>query len=107
MPRALRLNPQLSYAHHVYGVALHSQGKLAEAIQAYRKAIAFQANLVDAHYLLGRAWQESGDIPLALGAFKKTLGLNPFTWTQWVILPGSILIWAEIEVKPPSGSIEP
>lgn len=75
--RALRLNPQLSYAHHVYGVALHSQGKLAEAIQAYRKAIAFQANLVDAHYLLGCAWQESGDIPLALGAFKKTLGLNP------------------------------
>lgn len=75
--RALRLNPRLGYAHHVYGVALHSQGKLAEAIQAYKKAIACQATLVDAHYLLGCAWQDSGNIPLALVAYKKTLELNP------------------------------
>lgn len=75
--RALRLNPRLGYAHHVYGVALHSQGKVAEAISAYKKAIAYQSNLVDAHYLLGCACQESGNIPLALDAFEKTLKLNP------------------------------
>lgn len=75
--RALKLNPRLGYAHHVYGVALHSQGKVAPAISAYKKAIACQPDLVDAHYLLGCAAQESGNISLALEAFEKTLELNP------------------------------
>ncbi len=59
------------------GIRLAQQGKLGEAIEAFRQAISIQSDYVDAHYNLGTALAEQQDIDRAISCFFSVIQLNP------------------------------
>jgi tetratricopeptide (TPR) repeat protein len=58
--RALTLFPNNASTHGIYGVYLHRQGKLDDAITQYRKAISLQKDYSEAYYNLGLALLDKG-----------------------------------------------
>lgn len=59
------------------GLAHHRAGRLAEAIRAYRGAVAAAPFHFDALYLLGLATAQSGDMAAAADLLKRACGINP------------------------------
>ena len=80
----MALDPNNAYAHNNLGYALYLQGKLPEAIDAYRTALALpdrRGTPASAHTLahnnLGLALQQQGDLPGAIAEYKKAIRLDP------------------------------
>ena len=63
--------------HFERGTALHRQGRLADAAESYRRAIALAPKAADAHLNLGAALQQLGDHAEAEAAFRRVLAIDP------------------------------
>jgi predicted O-linked N-acetylglucosamine transferase (SPINDLY family) len=71
---------------HVLGrqaVALHQQGKPAEAERLYRQVLAIDPRVFPALYLLGVLRLEQGDSAEAAGLIERALALNPGDPAAW------------------------
>ena len=62
---------------NILGVALKSQGKLEEAIEAYNKSISLNRNYADAFSNMGNALKAQGKLEQAIIAYNKAICLNP------------------------------
>ena len=71
------MNPHDARAHNNLGVACKGQGKLDEAVAAYRRALELQLDFADAHYNLGRALQDQGQADQAAACYRRALQLKP------------------------------
>ena len=63
--------------HNKNGIALHKQGKLAEAAEEYRSAIKLDDNLTSAHYNLGALLYGMGRLKEAELQYRKVIKLDP------------------------------
>ena len=59
------------------GSALQDQGKLEEAIEAYKKAIAIKPDHAEAHNNMGNALRDQGKLEEAIEAYKKAIAYKP------------------------------
>tara|TARA_Y100000022_G_scaffold195572_1_gene201404 strand:- start:1210 stop:2793 length:1584 start_codon:yes stop_codon:yes gene_type:complete len=59
------------------GVALKNQGKLDEAIDAYKKVISLKPDSASAYIDMGNALYHQGKLDETISAFKKAIFLNP------------------------------
>ena len=79
LQEAAKLNPSAgAQGYYNLGVVLTNRGKSKEAVEAFNKAIALDANYVKPYYQLGIAYFGSPNtIPQAVSALEKFLQLNP------------------------------
>ncbi len=75
--KAIAQNAQIPIFQNSLGNALKGQGKLAEAITAYRRATARQPDSAANHENLGIALAEHGDMAEAIAEFERALALQP------------------------------
>jgi tetratricopeptide (TPR) repeat protein len=75
--RAVALQPRLGFSHYALGTALHSQGRITEALDCYRTAVRLQPDFADTHYLLGMALHESGAPAESILSYRQALKLRP------------------------------
>lgn len=75
---AVKLNPtQFPDAYYNYGVLLIMQGKLDEAEQAFRKALAISPSYAAAHNDLGNLLERQGKLPEAAAEYRKATESDP------------------------------
>ncbi len=60
LKRAIAADPALAEAHLQFGNLNSDQGKFAEAIPEYQRALELDSDLADAHYRLGQAYVRTG-----------------------------------------------
>jgi predicted O-linked N-acetylglucosamine transferase (SPINDLY family) len=72
-----RALPQAAVAHRERGDALLRAGRLAEAVEAYRQAIAAAPTYVNAHNDLGNALQRVGKLDEAIACYFRALQIEP------------------------------
>jgi tetratricopeptide (TPR) repeat protein len=60
LKRAIAADPNLAEAHLQFGNLNSDQGKFAEAIPEYQRALQLNSDLADAHYRLGQAYVRTG-----------------------------------------------
>ena len=58
---AIALDPKLAEARLQLGNLYSDQGKYAESVPEYEKALQLSPDLADAHYRLGQAYVRTGD----------------------------------------------
>ncbi|HUU26243.1 MAG TPA: tetratricopeptide repeat protein [archaeon] len=75
--RSSVLDPEDPYARNNLGAVLWHQGRIDEAIEAYRRAIKNNPDYYKAYSNLGAAYARRGEINLAVGLYRKALTLNP------------------------------
>jgi len=75
--RVLRERPNYWLAYNELGVALNSQGKYPEAIEAFRKACIAAPRSSLAFNNVGAVYLQIGDFSNATESFKKSLALKP------------------------------
>jgi Flp pilus assembly protein TadD len=75
--RALELKPQFSEAVLNLGVIAHAQGRLAEAVGQYTRAIRLGLDDISVHYNLGRALSAQGQHEEAAAEYRRTIQLKP------------------------------
>ena len=63
--------------HQGRGLALHALGRLPEAAQAFRAALAVGSRSADAHNRLGVVLFQAGDVHGARGCFERAVALQP------------------------------
>jgi tetratricopeptide (TPR) repeat protein len=68
--RAITADPTLGEAHLQLGNLNADQGKFADAIPEYQRALELNSDLADAHYRLGQAYVRSGQKDKAQGQFQ-------------------------------------
>jgi len=66
-----------SWTYYNLGCALQEQGKLQEAINCYREAIALNPAHIEANYNMGSALQEIDALQEAEKFYKTTIALKP------------------------------
>lgn len=69
--------PANAMGHYNLGNALWHEGKLAEAVEAYRKAITLKPDYAKAHFNLGKALKDQGKYEEAVGEYGETIRLSP------------------------------
>ena len=69
--------PDFETAYLGLGNALKEQGKLEEAVEAYKKALAVKPDYADAYYNMGVTVQEQGKLEEAIEAYNKVLAIQP------------------------------
>jgi tetratricopeptide (TPR) repeat protein len=69
--------PDFETAYLGLGNALKEQGKLEEAVEAYKKALAVKPDYADAYYNIGVTVQEQGKLEEAIEAYNKVLAIQP------------------------------
>ncbi len=74
---ALAIDPNSSVAQNDFGEALAQQGKLAEAIEHYRRALNIKPDYADAHYNLGGALAQQGKLADAIHHYQRALQITP------------------------------
>jgi Tfp pilus assembly protein PilF len=75
--KAIKINGKNPQFHSNLGLAWHEQGKLKEAEQCYKAAIALDVRYLDAWYNLHALLIRPGDYLSACEALNKVLALNP------------------------------
>jgi len=73
----LKPYPQALVAINVLGAALHGQGKLQEAVQAYDKAIQLNPDYAEAYCNRGNTLKDLGRLDEALQNYDKVIQLKP------------------------------
>ena len=63
--------------HGNLGLALQNQGKLAEAVACYRRALDLDPDYADVHSNLGLALQNQGKLAEAVACYRRALELKP------------------------------
>ena len=58
-------------------LTLEDQGKLEEAIEAYKKAIAIKSDYADAYFNMANALREQGKLEESIVAYNKALAIKP------------------------------
>jgi tetratricopeptide (TPR) repeat protein len=74
LKKSIALDPSIAEAHLQFGNLYSDQGKYAEAIPEYQRALELNPDLPDAHYRLGQAYVHTGAKELAqeqLQAYQK------------------------------------
>jgi tetratricopeptide (TPR) repeat protein len=74
---AVSANPNSAEAQSNLGWGYYGQRQYDQAIEAYRQALALDANFVDAHYGLGLALKEAGKGAEAVPSFETVIKLAP------------------------------
>lgn len=74
---ALARDPQFAEARYNLGVGLHRLGRVAEAIDQWRKVVRSRPEHVEARYNLGAALYAEGDLEGALGHLSEATRLRP------------------------------
>src|SRR5204862_162594 len=64
-------------AHYNLATALHTKGKVDEAVSCYREAIHLQPGYADAHFDLGLALERKGRVDEAIASYREAIRLNP------------------------------
>jgi protein O-GlcNAc transferase len=90
---ALARRPTDAQSHYNLGVALHKQGRRADAARAYSRALAFDAGFADAHFNLAVLFQESGAVDAAVTAYRAVLDRDPLRVAAYRNL-GEVLLGA-------------
>jgi predicted O-linked N-acetylglucosamine transferase (SPINDLY family) len=75
--RAIEAEPKDPRLHELLAGVLERSGRLAEAAEACRAALALDAGFADAHCQLGRVLERLGRSSESAGAFETALDLNP------------------------------
>ena len=75
--RIIKDKPDFETAYLGLGNALKEQGKLEEAVEAYKKALAVKPDYADAYYNIGVTVQEQGKLEEAIEAYNKVLAIQP------------------------------
>ena len=76
--RAIALNCNSSAAAYSnLGGALRAQGRLDDAILAFRQAIALKRDFPEAHHNLGNSLRDKGDLESAIAAYREAIALKP------------------------------
>jgi Flp pilus assembly protein TadD len=73
----LAKNPDCWLANNNLGIYLYHEGRLAEAIEHYHKAIQTNPDRCDAYYELGVALAAEGRLDEAIENYRKAIQLNP------------------------------
>jgi Flp pilus assembly protein TadD len=76
LERVVGLRPEFARAHHDLGVLYSHEGRTAEAIAAYRKALALAPNALSENGL-GAVFARAGELALAASHFEKAIALQP------------------------------
>jgi hypothetical protein len=74
---SLAISPAIAEVHNELGLVVQAQGRLDEAISAYRTALSINAGLAAAHFNLGRALQSQGDQKAAADCYRRFLAIEP------------------------------
>lgn len=69
--------PDYQFAWKAFGAALGATGRQAEAVDAYKKAIALSPKDVEAHFNAGNALKRLGRLDDAEVSYKKAISLKP------------------------------
>ena len=77
LEQGVRLDPTCAEAHYDLGISLTSVGRLDEAHDAYRDAVALNPNFADAHNNLGAIATALGRLDDAAAAFRAALRIRP------------------------------
>ena len=72
----LKAQPQSPEAEHILGVIAHRNGKLSEAIEHIRRAIAINPNVVLYHSNLGEMYRLAGSIDELIAAGRRALEID-------------------------------
>jgi len=96
--RLIRLGAHSLSALLQYGVALHQQGRIAEARLIYRDVLRREPALFDGLYLLGMAHIQSGEREQALDCFQKAVRVQPGSFAAQNNL-GNVLVELGREVE--------
>ena len=67
----------LAGSHYNLGNLLSKQGRLDEAVAAYRQAIGIKPDYADAHSNLGAALAAQGRLDEAVAAYRRAIGIKP------------------------------
>ena len=84
--RTVKLAPNVAVANLNLGVALHSAGRLKEAVPPLIKAAEIQSDLVSAYRELGFVYNELGDYSQSIKKFKEYVCFRSNDQPVWLIL---------------------
>lgn len=76
--------------HFHRGTLLAQRGRLDEAIEALRQAVALRSDFAEAHFNLGSAYRDRGDAEQALQAYRRALELRS-DWADGELAVGTML----------------
>jgi predicted O-linked N-acetylglucosamine transferase (SPINDLY family) len=76
--QAIKQNGQNAAYFCSLGITLKNQGKLDEAVAAYRQAIRIKPNLAEAHCSLGITLKNQGKLDEAVTAYRQAIRINPY-----------------------------
>ncbi|MEG5023672.1 tetratricopeptide repeat protein [Microcoleus sp. AT8-B5] len=80
---AIEHTPGVATEYHELGASLQEEGKFAEAVAAYRKAISINPNYFGTHHNLGDVLKWMGKVEESIKSYKKAAELNPnFVWSH-------------------------
>jgi tetratricopeptide (TPR) repeat protein len=74
---ATRLLPEDAEAHTNLGNALRARGRLAEAADHHRRAVALKPSYAEAHNNLGSALKDLGELEAATASYAEAIALKP------------------------------
>ncbi len=75
--QAIQIQPDLSEAYNLSGIAYRRKGEIDQAIRQYHKVLRLQPWLSDVHYNLGIAYMKKGMIDEAIKKYLTAIELNP------------------------------
>ncbi len=73
----LSLVPNSAEAYSNHGNMLKESGRLDEAVESYRQAIALKPDFAEAYGDLGNVYKEQGKLDKAIASYQQALALNP------------------------------
>ncbi|MEG4200416.1 glycosyltransferase, partial [Microcoleus sp. Pol12A5] len=80
---AIEHSPGIAAEYHELGESLQEEGKLVEAVAAYRKAISINPNYFGTHHNLGDVLKWLGKVDESIKSYQKAAELNPsFVWAH-------------------------
>ena len=75
--QALKIAPDLSFAHDNLGPVYYHSGKYEKAIETWKQMIGVGLALADVHYNIGNSYYKSGMYKEAIDSYKKVIKINP------------------------------